>query len=112
VTLPARDVEAWKSPLRGLVETLTARVDGRGREFQASVRLTRGAYVALRRRLDGRRVVRIARALAPKDEKGTKLWLAELAIFRKQLGLEAWSFLDESPRSGVAAAFVEPESGA
>lgn len=98
--------EVWRRPLRELLADLTARLDAG--ESRPRVKLAHGAYLGLSRRPNGQRVLRIARAVAPRDETGRKRWRLELDVFRKQLGLEAWAQASQAPITGVAAAFVEP----
>lgn len=97
--------DVWRKPLTQLLAHLTGALDQVDRP---KVQLPHGAYIGLSRRGDGRRVLRIARAQAPRDEAGRKRWRVELDTFRKHLGLADWKLNYEAPQAGVAAAFVEP----
>lgn len=100
------EVREYRGRLADLLPALQARLlHG---EARPTVRLPRGAYVELRRRPNGQRVVRIARATKPTDDRSWARWRLELRTFKVELGLKNWAHAAQAPIAGVAAAFVEP----
>lgn len=97
----------WSGRLHELLPVLTAEARAAGDGAWKWRQLSHGALVSLQLETDGRRLVRIARAEAPANQRARERWESELEIFARHLGTTSWQRRDDPEAKGAAALYLE-----
>jgi hypothetical protein len=110
-TLPLESPPAgpvtWDGRLSALLPVLTAEVRNAPAGAWRHRLLTHGALVAVQLGPDGRRIVRIARAQRPENERAWGRWASEVEVFQRHLGIGTWQPQQDEEASGAAVRFLE-----
>lgn len=100
---PPADWNGQLSELLGVLSLEAMEKPGRWAHRQ----LRGGALVAILLGPERRRILRIARADAPANDRARERWAFELATFHKYLGTAHWQPMTDEQVTGVAARFLE-----